>query len=303
MGRSLALKVGVLEIHLRLNQIRVLPQCVVVQIANALVGLVAVGAGVRLFAGVHQVVRVEVAPREEGLVALVALVGSLGHVRIVGAHMGAQIRFGGPRLAAHGAVEDARLRFARVHTGVRDQLGAQHKPSIAQLADKRSLGGVQRCEMIAQAVPRCETFRAHLALVAQPIAQPVHRYHMQLQLKVTRELLLALGARTQRLWRPAPLPFRTVSCFGRCLAWRSLPLGRLCQSYRTILFLSRFLGYSFLFGGLQWFQINWQMDGRVQGGCVPGGNGCVRLLLIAAKQIRQIQRTYRVSETSYLNMY
>lgn len=288
MASGLALKVGVFEIQLRLNQIRVLPQCMIVKIANALIRLVAVRARVGLFAGVHQVVGVEMAPCEEGLVALITFVGSLGHVRIVGAQMGAQVRLGWPRLAAHIAIEDARLGLACVHPGVRDQLGAQHEPSVAQFAGKGSLCGVQRCKMIAQTVARRETFRAHLALIAQPIAQPMHRYHMQLQLKVTRKLLFALGARTQRLWRPATSAFSTATCCCH-LAWRPLSLWRNNWLWHTSRSIVRFLFLPFMlhfFGGLHWLQVTWQMDRRVQRSSVPVG-AC--LLLIAPKQIRQIQ--------------
>lgn len=273
-----------------------LSQSVIVEIANALIGLVAVGAGIRLLAGVDQMMRVEVAPRKEGLVALITFIRPLGHVWIVGAHMGAQIRFGWPRFAADAAVKDARLRFARMHAGVRDQLGAQHETPIAQLAGKWSFRRVQRCEMIAQAVTRCETLRAHLALIAQPVAQSVHRYHVQLQLKVARKFLLTLAARTQRFWCPATR--RATCCCPRLVAWRPLALGHINWRWHAV--RSAALLLRGRIACLQLLQRGWQMDGRVQCPGIPAGKCRLWLLVTGPKQIRQIHGTCQVRETRSL---
>jgi len=168
---------------------------VVVQVANALIALVAVLAGEWLLPGVHEQVGVQVTPREERLGAPVTLEGPL-HVGVVRAHVGAQVRLGGPVLRAALALKDSRLGLAGVGAQVGQQLGAQDEPPFAVLACEGSLRRVHRLHVVSQAVPRGEALAALLALVPH-LAHSVHGDHVQLQLEVSGKLLLALAARVQ----------------------------------------------------------------------------------------------------------
>lgn len=172
---------------------------VIVQVTHALVSLVAVLAPERLLPGVNQKVGGEVATGEEGLRACVALEGPvLGGV--VASHVGAQVGLGGPELCAPRAGEDARLGLASVGAQVGHQLGAEHEASVAVRAANRPIRGMHRLHMIPQAVAGGEALAAVLTLVPH-LAHSVHGDHVQLQLKVPGELLLALATWVQRSWR------------------------------------------------------------------------------------------------------
>lgn len=137
--------------------------------------------------------------------------------------MGSEVRLGGPAFGAARAGEDARLGLAGVGAQVGHQLGAQHEAPLAVLAAEGALRGVDRLDVVAQAVARGEGLAALLALVPH-LAQPVHGCHVELQLEVARELLLALAARVQRSWRVrVGCPFSLRLLADR--AWLGLGLG------------------------------------------------------------------------------